>query len=69
MIDEPAWSSRDGPGKTAEEAGEDGAYLPPMNTIFQTAPIGADVWLRILAAAVAAGLVVAADKRLRRTRT
>ena len=43
-------------------------YLPAMNTIFHTAPIGADVWLRILAIAVAASLVVAVDKRLRRPR-
>jgi cation-transporting ATPase F len=41
-------------------------YLPAMNTIFGTAPIGAEVWLRILAIAVAASLVVAVDKRLRR---
>ena len=39
-----------------------------MNTIFGTAPIGAEVWLRILALAVAASLVVAVDKRLRRPR-
>ncbi len=43
-------------------------YLPAMNTVFGTAPIGADVWLRILALALAASLVVAADKRLRRAR-
>jgi cation-transporting ATPase F len=43
-------------------------YLPAMNTVFGTAPIGADVWLRILALAVATSLVVAADKRLRRPR-
>ncbi|MPZ79005.1 MAG: HAD-IC family P-type ATPase [Actinophytocola sp.] len=43
-------------------------YLPAMNTIFGTAPIGGDVWLRILAIAVAASLVVAVDKRLRRGR-
>ena len=42
------------------------AYLPAMNTIFGTAPIGAEVSLRILAIAVAASLVVAVDKRLRR---
>ena len=40
-------------------------YLPPMNTVFGTSPIAADVWLRILAIAVAASLVVAIDKRLR----
>jgi cation-transporting ATPase F len=43
-------------------------YLPAMNTVFDTAPIGADVWLRILAIAVLASLVVALDKRLRRPR-
>jgi cation-transporting ATPase F len=43
-------------------------YLPVMNTIFETAPLGGDVWLRVLAIAVAAGLVVAVDKRLRRVR-
>jgi cation-transporting ATPase F len=43
-------------------------YLPAMNVTFGTAPINADAWLRILAIAVAASLVVAADKRLRRPR-
>ncbi len=43
-------------------------YLPAMNTLFGTAPIGVGVWLRILAIAVGASLVVAADKRLRRGR-
>ncbi|APU20126.1 cation-transporting P-type ATPase [Actinoalloteichus sp. GBA129-24] len=43
-------------------------YLPVMNTIFDTAPISGDVWLRILTIAVAASLIVAADKRLRRGR-
>jgi cation-transporting ATPase F len=41
-------------------------YLPGMNTLFGTAPIGAGVWLRILAIAAAASIVVAIDKRLRR---
>ncbi|MDG4811061.1 HAD-IC family P-type ATPase [Micromonospora sp. WMMD1120] len=41
-------------------------YLPVMNDIFNTAPISGDVWLRILAVAVAAAAVVALDKRLRR---
>ena len=40
-------------------------YLPAMNTAFQTAPIVWDVWLRILAVAAAARVVVAIDKRLR----
>ncbi|MFD0487465.1 HAD-IC family P-type ATPase [Saccharopolyspora spinosporotrichia] len=41
-------------------------YLPVMNTVFDTAPIDGGVWLRILAIAVAAGFVVAVDKRVRR---
>jgi cation-transporting ATPase F len=41
-------------------------YLPAMNTMFNTAPIGVDVWLRILAIAAVASLFVAVDKRLRR---
>jgi len=41
-------------------------YLPPMNSLFDTAPIGVEVWLRILAVALLAAVVVAADKRLRR---
>ncbi|RRS01435.1 cation-transporting P-type ATPase [Glycomyces terrestris] len=39
-------------------------YTPAMNTVFDTAPIGADVWLRILAIAAATSLVVALEKRL-----
>ena len=41
-------------------------YLPVMNAAFDTAPIGAGVWLRIFAIALAVSLVVAVDKRLRR---
>ncbi|WP_280475218.1 HAD-IC family P-type ATPase [Nocardia asiatica] len=41
-------------------------YLPAMNTIFATAPITGQAWLRILALAVTASLIVAIDKRLRR---
>ena len=41
-------------------------YLPAMNSVFHTAPIGWDAWLRIFAIAVAASLVVAVEKRLRR---
>jgi cation-transporting ATPase F len=41
-------------------------YLPAMNTVFQTAPITAQAWLTILAIALAATVVVALDKRLRR---
>jgi cation-transporting P-type ATPase F len=40
-------------------------YLPAMNTVFHTAPIAGDAWLRILAIAVAVSLVVALDKRWR----
>ncbi|CAN5671693.1 cation-transporting P-type ATPase [soil metagenome] len=43
-------------------------YLPAMNTVFGTAPIGVDVWLRILTLALAVSLVVAVDKTLRRPR-
>jgi cation-transporting ATPase F len=56
-------------GVTLQAAGQLAiTYLPAMNTVFGTAPIGADVWLRILAVAVVAGLVVAVDKRLRQPR-
>ena len=41
-------------------------YLPAMNRVFHTAPLGWDAWLRILAIGLAASLVVAAEKRLRR---
>jgi cation-transporting ATPase F len=41
-------------------------YLPAMNTVFGTAPIGVDVWLRILALAVAVSMIVAVEKTLRR---
>ena len=37
-------------------------YLPAFNRLFQTAPIGLDVWLRILAVAAGAALLVSADK-------
>ena len=40
-------------------------YLPAMNSTFGTAPIGAGVWLRILAVAGVSSLVVAVDKRWR----
>ncbi|MBB5788792.1 cation-transporting ATPase F [Jiangella mangrovi] len=41
-------------------------YLPTMNAVFGTEPIGADTWLRILVIATLATTVVAVDKRLRR---
>ena len=40
-------------------------YLPVMNTIFDTAPLEAEVWLRIFGIAVVVSLVVAAEKWLR----
>jgi ATPase, P-type (transporting), HAD superfamily, subfamily IC len=40
-------------------------YLPVMNRVFQTAPIDAAAWLRVLAFAAAASLIVAMDKRVR----
>ncbi|WP_435060502.1 cation-transporting P-type ATPase [Streptomyces sp. bgisy060] len=40
-------------------------YLPAMNHLFHTAPISGAAWLRILALAALASLVVAIDKRLR----
>jgi cation-transporting ATPase F len=41
-------------------------YLPPLNTAFHTAPLGARTWLVIAALSVAAWTVVALDKRFRR---
>ncbi|WP_207950107.1 HAD-IC family P-type ATPase [Nocardioides ochotonae] len=38
-------------------------YLPAMNTLFQTAPLGWETWLRILGVAVVITLVVSLDKR------
>ncbi|HEX6248452.1 MAG TPA: HAD-IC family P-type ATPase [Nocardioidaceae bacterium] len=43
-------------------------YLPAMNTLFQTAPIGWDTWGRILLVAAAASAVVAVDKHRLRSR-
>ena len=37
-------------------------YLPFMNQVFGTAPIEAEAWLRIIGAAAAISLVIAADK-------
>ncbi|MCH7230808.1 HAD-IC family P-type ATPase [Glycomyces sp. L485] len=42
-------------------------YLPAMNTVFGTAPIGGDVWLRIMAIGIGASLVVAVEKRMRQS--
>ncbi|TGD89639.1 cation-transporting P-type ATPase [Mycolicibacterium sp. CH28] len=41
-------------------------YLPSMNTVFGTAPIGAAAWVRIFALATAVSVVVGVDKWLRR---
>ncbi|TNB72111.1 HAD-IC family P-type ATPase [Arthrobacter sp. BB-1] len=42
-------------------------YLPLMNELFHTAPITAEAWLRILGIALLASLVVAVEKRFRRS--
>ena len=39
-------------------------YLPAMNQLFHTAPVTAASWVRILALAAAAWVVVTVDKRL-----
>jgi cation-transporting ATPase F len=41
-------------------------YLPGMNALFETAPIGGGAWLLILAVAAAAAVVAAVDKKLTR---
>jgi len=43
-------------------------YLPAMNTVFQTAPLDAGVWLRIFAIGVLVSLAVGAEKWLRARR-
>jgi cation-transporting ATPase F len=54
-------------GVTAQTIGQLAiTYVPTMNTVFQTAPITPQAWVRILAIAAAATIVVAIDKRLRR---
>jgi cation-transporting ATPase F len=54
-------------GVTAQAVGQIAiTYLPAMNTLFGTAPISGEAWLRILAAGVAAWVIVAIDKRWRR---
>lgn len=42
-------------------------YLPLMNRLFATAPIGLAAWLEIAAFALACGAVIGLEKRLRRT--
>jgi magnesium-transporting ATPase (P-type) len=39
-------------------------YVPFMNTLFHTTPIGNESWLRIVAVALVAGLVIAVEKWL-----
>lgn len=41
-------------------------YLPTMNRLFRTAPVPLGTWVRILLLGLAAALVVALDKRIRR---
>jgi cation-transporting ATPase F len=53
-------------GVTVQAAGQLAiTYLPAMNELFDTAPIPAEAWLRILAVALVASVVVAIHKRLR----
>ena len=40
-------------------------YVPVMNTIFGTAPLGIDAWLRILGIALLASLVIGVEKTVR----
>ena len=40
-------------------------YLPFMNIAFHTGPLDADAWLRILAVAFGASMIVALEKWLR----
>jgi cation-transporting ATPase F len=40
-------------------------YLPPMNAVFGTAPIGPAAWLRIFAVAIAVSTIVGINKWLR----
>ena len=44
-------------------------YVPMMNIAFESAPIGTESWLRILAAASVVMLIVGAEKRFVRGRT
>lgn len=42
-------------------------YWPPFNAVFQSAPIGLEAWLHIVAFALASAFVVALEKRWRST--
>jgi magnesium-transporting ATPase (P-type) len=41
-------------------------YLPSMNTIFESSPLGTDSWVRIIALAVISYLIIELDKWIRR---
>ena len=41
-------------------------YLPAMNLLFQTAPLGIDAWIIGILVGLSINLVVALEKRLRR---
>jgi Ca2+-transporting ATPase len=41
-------------------------YLPPMNTIFQSAPLDLETWLRILILALISYIIIECDKWIRR---
>ena len=74
-LTDPVW--RTGPltnrwllvGVTVQALGQAAiTYLPALNTLFQTAPIGWQTWLRIFLVAGAAAVVVGVDKRRLRGR-
>jgi cation-transporting P-type ATPase F len=44
-------------------------YLPVMNTLFNTAPIELNAWLRILGAGLVVHLIIAAEKWIRRVKS
>ncbi len=44
-------------------------YLPVMNRLFHSAPIGADSWARIILAGLAAYVIVEVEKKLRSSRS
>ena len=44
-------------------------YLPAMNTVFQTAPLGLDVWMRIVAIAAGVSAFVGLEKWVRARRS
>lgn len=53
-------------GVAAQAAGQLAiTYLPAMNGLFDTAPVAAEAWLRILAVSLVTSAAVAVDKRLR----